>query len=547
MGERLTVSEADRDKLINMSLQDSVWEWNIIEKKIVLPKSMGELILQDCSKTIDNSEFYLETVHAEDRENLKLAIKRYFKKEVEALCVEFRIKTKFDEYRWVNLKGNALWDDKGNATYMAGICIDVTENKASDENAEKFKNIFNKVNDMIFLIRINADKTPGKLLEVNDKVCKSLGYRRKELLTKNLLDIIPIYNHEATIYKVKTFIKEKKWTVEDEVIGRNGEVIPVEVNGHIINVEGGLALLAVVRDTTERKRVEKHLLEIMEEKEKLYEKALEYDKLKTDFFSNVSHELRTPLNIILGTVQLLDLMGEKIDNAEIPTHKHCPYRVPKYIRVMKQNCYRLLRLINNLIDLNKMEAGFLTLDLKNYNIVEIVENIVQSVVPYVESKGITLTFDTDIEEKLMAFDLDKMERILLNLISNAVKFILAEGEIIISIEDKQDFISIKVKDNGIGIPEDKIDGLFQRFRQVESPLSKRNEGSGIGLSLVRALVEAHGGTISVNSIYGEGSEFLINIPVNTVDLRDNRIINDVFAQSTKIEKINVEFSDIYEV
>lgn len=264
----------------------------------------------------------------------------------------------------------------------------------------------------------------------------------------------------------------------------------------------------------------------------------EYDRLKTQFFSTVSHELKTPLNVILGTIQLLQtLEGDGIStNISIGN---------RYLKIMKQNCYRLLRLINNLIDITRLDAGFLKMDFKNYNIVSIIEDITLSVAEYVKSKDIDLLFDTEIEEKIIACDADRVERVMLNLLSNAIKFTKSKGSIVVNIYNGNGSIVISVKDSGIGIPKDMIDKIFDRFEQVDSTLRRKVEGSGIGLSLVKSIIEEHGGTISVVSEWGKGSEFIIKLPDRRLD--DEVTMNEKFGEisHTKVERIQIEFSDIY--
>ena len=167
-----------------------------------------------------------------------------------------------------------------------------------------------------------------------------------------------------------------------------------------------------------------------------------------------------------------------------------------------------------------------------------------STVEYMKSKGITLLFDTDIEEKIIACDGDVIERIILNLLSNSVKFSKPNSEIFISLQDLEDKILIKVKDTGIGIPEDKIEVIFDRFRQVDALLTRKREGSGIGLALVKALVEAHEGNISITSQIGEGTEVLIELPYKVIGT-DKDIYENNTYEDEKIEKIFIEFSDIY--
>ena len=215
------------------------------------------------------------------------------------------------------------------------------------------------------------------------------------------------------------------------------------------------------------------------------EKAL---KSQGEFLVNISHELKTPLNVIFATAQLFNMycnsgsLDEKKDS------------IIKYIESIKQNSYRLSKIINNIVDLSKIEAGFFKLNLSNNNIVEVVEEIVMSVTNFTESKGLNIIFDTDIEEKIIACDPEKIERIVLNLISNAIKFSDEGDEIFVDIKDKNEFVEISVRDNGIGIEEKNLDMIFDRFKQVDKSLSRNAEGTGIGLSLVKSIVELHGGT-----------------------------------------------------
>jgi signal transduction histidine kinase len=170
-----------------------------------------------------------------------------------------------------------------------------------------------------------------------------------------------------------------------------------------------------------------------------------------------------------------------------------------------------------------------------------IEDITLSVVEYANIKGLEIIFDTDVEEKIMAVDDDKIERIILNLISNSIKFTNKGGKIMVSLEDKDEQLRITVKDTGIGIPKDKINLIFKRFGQVDKSLKRNREGSGIGLSLVKTFVEMHGGNIYVHSKYNKGSEFVIDLPVKTVE--DNGKID--YSIGNKVEKIKIEFSDIY--
>lgn len=274
------------------------------------------------------------------------------------------------------------------------------------------------------------------------------------------------------------------------------------------------------------------------ENNRLLEETLEYDKIKTEFIANMSHELRTPLNIIFSTVQLFDVVLSKSEPVDTD-------KLNSYISSLKQNCYRLIRLVNNLIDITKIDSGSMELDLKNENIVEVTEDIIQATADYLQSMERTVVFDTDQEEKIMAFDLEKLERILLNLISNATKFTNPGDTIKVNLYDKGDHVIISVKDTGIGIPEEKLLLLFERFKQVDPLLNRSHEGSGIGLTIVKDFVELHKGTIEVKSKYKEGTEFIIGLPSEIIPQENEADVSRDCSKEAYVQSINIEFSDIY--
>jgi signal transduction histidine kinase len=268
--------------------------------------------------------------------------------------------------------------------------------------------------------------------------------------------------------------------------------------------------------------------------------AKEYEMLRTAFFANLSHELRTPINVIFSAEQMIDHLSKNEDK------KWSYESLSKYRKIIKQNCFRLMRMVSNLIDITKIDAGYFKIDMKNCNIAMIVEDITLSVAEYIESRNIELIFDTEIEEKVIACDPDKIERIMLNLLSNSVKYTAVGGQILVRIFMNAAKLAISVKDNGVGIPEKMKAMVFERFVQVDRSSTRVTEGSGIGLSIVKALVELQEGSIYLESELGRGTEFIIELP--------DRQINGEYEveeiASTKeqrhIEKIHIEFSDMYD-
>ncbi|WP_246503560.1 ABC transporter substrate binding protein [Clostridium polyendosporum] len=378
----------------------------------------------------------------------------------------------------------------------------------------------------------------GKFVKANNTVLNLLGTNEKDFEDKSVDELA---NSSADAkYVLESWMSQDEEAWNTGTMYRSEEVIPDKKENidrfydtlriPLFNDDGtrrGLILFGL--DITDHKN--------NEENAKLIQEMIHYDKLKTNFFSNISHELRTPLNLIFSALQIIELKTSAFNEEQ--------ESVEKYIGIMRQNSYRLLRIIGNLIDITKIDAGHFFTQQSNRDIVSIAENIVLSVVDYVESKGISITFDTEIEEKIMAFDPDAIERIILNLLSNSIKFTPSGGSIEVNIYDKVNSIVISVKDTGLGIPVEKQSSIFEKFVQVDKSLSRNREGSGIGLSLVKELVVIHNGTIELESIPGKGSEFRIEIPVKLIHEDENPTESNIYTSENKVERIKIEFSDIY--
>lgn len=285
-----------------------------------------------------------------------------------------------------------------------------------------------------------------------------------------------------------------------------------------------IIIYGVYKFISERKRSRRN--------KQLYERAKERERLKTDFIVNMSHELRTPLNVILSTSKVAEL---KINNNDYNNE----YLLDKLEQINK-NSNRLLKLVNNLIDITKFEQGNYEINLENINIVEVVEDIVLASADYSICKDIELIFDTDEEEIITAIDKAKIERVILNLLSNSIKFTNKGGTIYVYIKRIEDLVSISVQDNGIGIPEDNIPEIFNRFYQVSDTLKKHEEGSGIGLCIVDEIVNLHGGKINVNSIVDKGTTFEIILPIYTVENNFKSLKIKDLRQSVKLEMSDVD-------
>jgi PAS domain S-box-containing protein len=416
--------------------------------------------------------------------------------------------------------------------YFATIFHDITDSKVNEikitENEENYRSVFSASQDAIFIV----DPSTGNIMKANAAACTLYGYTAEEIIKLNRSDFVS--DVESMLKNIQNnsnhlYIYHKR---------KDGTIFPTDTCISEAVYNGRPARMIVVRDISDHKLVEELKKEIERNLLSLNESKI-YENLRTDFFANISHELRTPLNVILSSLQLVNLY---LNNGEDAIDK---YKLSKYTKIMKQNCYRLLRLVNNLIDITKIDSGYLELSLENKNIVAVVEDITLSVAEYIENKSVNLIFDTETEEKIMALDPDMVERIVLNLLSNSIKFTRPNDSIYVSLYEDEDRFIISVKDTGIGIPQDKLNVIFDRFRQVEQSLIRLREGSGIGLSLVKSLVELHGGTISVKSTLGVGSEFFISLPIRKIPEDEAACTQNSSIKHSHVEMIDIEFSDVY--
>ena len=368
----------------------------------------------------------------------------------------------------------------------------------------------------------------GCIIKANDSWEKVLGWSKAEIKAMHYSDLIHPDDISIleSLYDPNYIVEEiKHLTIR--FLCKDNSYKWIELSAKYVKDKNVFIFTGI--DVTKRKEVE-------EEKKKL-EETIQLESIRNEFFGNISHEFKTPLNIILGIVQLIDKNIE-LDNIS-------KENLIRHVDIMKQNSYRLLRLVNNLIDISRIDIGYYNLQPSNYNIVKVIEDITLSIAEYVKHKKINLIFNTDVEEITLACDPDKIERVMLNLLSNAIKYTDDNGDIYVSLNKVNEDVVVSVKDSGVGIPNDKLELIFDRFGQANDILSRRCEGSGIGLSIVKSIVEMHGGKIEVFSEIGKGSEFVFNIPIKI--LEEENVILTCDNKDYHVEKCNIEFSDIYSI
>ena len=395
-------------------------------------------------------------------------------------------------------------------------------------------------------IKLNAeDLLISIVIDITELENTIMNIEQSEKTYKLLLQTLPegivivnpttkkhIYRNEASIRMLKTIGLEKlnesiKTYLKEENYGNFrrftiDKLNNVDISLAIVKREEEGSLIVVFR------MLDCEFKSIQLEKE--LNRIKEKNKFKTEFLSNVAYDIKKPINKIFETNNNLIENKGKYNSENINNHT----------RLVKQNCYRLIRLLSNVEYVSRIDNGTCTLELRKCDIVKLLENIVKISKTYTDKKGIDISFKSEVNKKILSLDIDKVEKIILNILSNAIKFTDTDGRIDINLYMENEQVCISIKDTGIGIPKDKTEVIFENFEQLDTTLSRGCEGTGMGLSVVKKLANLNNIKINVESELNKGSEFIITLPNNIVS--KNIKLQDKFAQD---EKIDIEFSDIY--
>lgn len=364
----------------------------------------------------------------------------------------------------------------------------------------------------------------GKIMFANNKALELFNLKSDEkLINKTILDLV----YEPEREKYTDILKSLNQSDNNKKIiytkfSYNGVVFDAEEIRFYENVHERIFQVSIINNREDKIK--------LENAEKELELRDVMEKARDEVLSNISHEFKTPVNVIYSTVQIQDLNLQKGNYGSIL----------EFNKIIKKNCNRLIRLINNFIDSTKLENNKLEFNLKCVNIVAIVEDITISVINFAKSKNINIIFDTEEEELYCDIDVEQLERIILNILSNAIKYNKVNGNIDVVVKDKNEEVHVEVSDTGIGIPKDKIDMIFDRFERFDNKNAAIKEGSGIGLSIVKKLVDALGGKIEIESEVDKGTT--VRLIFKKSNSQNN--LDQIYDIQHLEEKVNLEMSDI---
>jgi len=536
LAEKALYESEERLKLAVEGTKAGLWDWNVQTGEMIYNERWAEIVGYNLEELKPgNIETWMNLCHPDDLKKSNELLEKHFRSELDSYECEARMKHKDGRWIWVLDRGKVSQRDKnGNPVRMTGTHIDITQRKKAEEEYRlselRFRRIFEEGQ-----FGITIAGPDYKFVDANPAFCRMIGYTVEELKTKTFADITHPERvetdtdmvHAITKGKIKHYKTEKKYVKKD------GEILWGSLISTPVRDEEGQILyyLAMVQDITDRKKIEESLqqqnqeyqalnVEYLAQNEELVdsleriqkinkelimakEKAEESDRLKTAFLANMSHEIRTPMNGIIGFTDLLK--EPKLTGKQQKT----------YIDVIQQSGFRMLNIINDLIDIARIEAGQMDVKLEYVCINHLLDGIYTFFRPETEKQKLSFSCKKELSdsESYMKTDSTKLNQILSNLIKNAMKFTRTGGiNFGYSIRNKN--IEFYVKDTGIGIAMDLQEKIFERFRRGDISDTTEYEGAGLGLSITRAFVEMLGGKIWLESEPGIGSTFFFSLPVD---------------------------------
>lgn len=432
----------------------------------------------------DNPLSLTDITHADDVPRVYELVQRALD-DKEPFKFVYRMRHANGNWIYVQEVGAGVYDQStGALKYIDGFIWDITETKTAYDvislSEQKLSSLYNQAPVAIAM----NNYSDGKFIECNPEFCRLLGYSNEELLDLTYRDITPQTYLQDDQKQVDSLLAYGRYgPYEKQFIHRDGRLIPVLLNGVLINSPSGEPhIWSFIQDITERKRIE---------------------QMKNEFVSAVSHELRTPLTAISGSLGLIagGLLGE------------LPGNIKNMLDIAHKNSLRLTVLINDLLDMEKLLAGKMDFHMRLQPLLPIVQQSIESNMSYASTFAVRLVLKADIEDVQVRLDAQRLQQVLANFISNAVKFSPHQGQVEVVVTREGDRVKIAVVDHGPGISPEFRERIFQKFSQADSSDSRRRGGTGLGLAISKAFVERMQGTIGFESEPGQGATFFARFPV----------------------------------
>jgi PAS domain S-box-containing protein len=464
----------------------------------------------------ETEEAFFDLVHPDDRERVQQSVATAIQDRND-YEVEFRYTRKGEGLRWMIGRGRAFYDSSGTPRRLAGLGWDITERKRAEEalrqQREWFRTTLSSIGDAVI-----ATDTQGAVTFLNDVAQSLTGWKQEEAENRPLSEVFkvadektgkPVENPALRAMKEGTVVS---FTDDSVLIARDGAEIPIDDSGAPIKDSEGNLLGAVLifRDITDRRRAEQDRFQLLSSERSAREQAEAASRAKDEFVAMVSHEIRSPLNAMLGWAQML--RTGKLDQQQ----------TARAIETIERNAKDQAKLVEDLLDISRVVSGKLLLSVRPVDAAQIMEAAIDSIRPAAEAKSIDLQLHLSPQACLLSGDPDRLQQVVWNLLSNAVKFTPRGGKVEARVERVDANMQITVSDSGAGISPEFLPYVFDRFTQANMTTERKHGGLGLGLAIVRHLVELHGGAVRAESAgSGRGATFTVTLPVSVVSARAN--------------------------
>ncbi|TAL32254.1 MAG: PAS domain S-box protein, partial [Alphaproteobacteria bacterium] len=524
---RLAESQERQEQVMKGS-SDAFWDWNLATGDLFWSDRYREMlhIPPDANFRPDVADS-VNRLHPEDRDRVIEALENHQLHKA-PYDVEYRLRTNAGDYIWGHARGSCVWDRSGTPMRMSGSLSDITDRKLAEQRLQESEERYG------LAVMASYDGLWDWNVITNELFWSD---RFKEILEIINPDFQPSYNEfkdrlhpDERDFIVATLENHTRtrapYNAEFRMRTDRGNYIWVSARGATIWNDEGWAtrMTGSVTDITARKLAEEELRIARIQAEKA-------SQAKTDFLSHMSHELRTPLNSIIGMTRMLH------EDDEVPEEQR------EMVGIAYRSATNLLDIVNDILDLSKVEAGEMELERIVFSFEEVMDNVMETMLPLSSGKG--LTFGCNFSAGTLPYlvgDPTRLGRVIINLVGNAIKY-TEKGSVTVDIEclsDDDDWVLLKfaVTDTGIGIPKDKLEVIFDKFAQADTTITRKYGGTGLGLHITRRLVEKMGGMMGVESALGRGSRFWFRIPFRTSELRP--LINKKSYQAEGMERLPAE-------
>lgn len=468
---------------------DGLWDWNILTQEVYYSPRFKQILGYEEKEGENNYNFWEYKVHPEDRDRVLAAMQNHLENHV-PYAIEYRLRKKSGDYCWIYARAQAIWDETGKPTRMAGSISDITDRKRAEEALQQSEAKYRALIDTTQTGYVVLDQQ-GIVLDANQEYVRVTGQSNvSDILGKPVLDWIAPYDLERNVAEIqKALVERSVQNLETDYCHANGTIIPIEINARVIDTDEGCRILALCRDITERKQARQEL------KSAIADLARSNQEL-AQFAYVASHDLREPLRKIRSYSDLLVKRYQgKLDK-----------RADKYIAYITDATQRMQSLISDLLTYSRVSKPELVPE--RTDLEKILKQTLTDLSPLIKENQAVITSDA---LPVVNANPTQMAQLLQNLITNGLKFRTQQPPYLhITATREGQFWQIAVQDNGIGIEPQYRDRIFVIFQRLH--YREEYPGTGIGLAVCKKIVERHGGQIWVESELGQGSTFYFTLP-----------------------------------